>query len=236
MTHAQFDMTRWREHARAMVEDWLCNEFTWAGAALAQWVTSVQVRIGDAEPTTMWSRPNDIEPSPADVPILISQQRPRAALKAAVGDMWNPLWESAIESWALSGTWLHPETRWQIDQKTLAENTASLMIGCLDRTDPSRPRRYDPAVDPATHDIGVITFPINTFRLLDYLDAGYPIESATVMVAADAVTDACIHESLELFQNHVGVPVLDPHTVAVVTTLTWNPPTANEHSLHERTL
>ncbi|MFE2852668.1 hypothetical protein ACFXJO_16240 [Streptomyces lavendulae] len=135
-------------------------------------------------------------------------------------NMWHPFWVEMVESWHLSGTWLHPETLFSIDQLAFAEQRAFLYVGCHDRGNPSAPRRYDPHRDPVTSDQGVITFPLRTFRALEFHRTGYCPEASLLLCAGTAVAESAVHEALEMHQSAPGVPVLDPHAVSCTINVT----------------
>ena len=134
--------------------------------------------------------------------------------------MWHPAWQELAEHWHLDGPWLHPETRYEIDPLRMSSDASCLLIGCVDREDPSLPRRYDPTLFPMTHDIGVIAFCLNPHRALELYHAGYDAATAMLMCAGTAVAAAAVHEALETFQVECGTPVLDPHSADVEATVT----------------
>ncbi|MCK2245431.1 MULTISPECIES: hypothetical protein [unclassified Crossiella] len=204
---ARFDPAHWREHACAQLETWLVQDFAWRGRPLSAYIAAVDVIFGDAVPLRVWQ--SDVD-SPVGVPPA-GPTEDSDLLDAAQFDMWHPAWDDLVDHWYLTGQWLHPETNLQIDHLLFAKDLGSLLIGCLDRNDPQAPRRYDPRLPPDLHDIGVITFPLYPHRTLEYLAAGHTPETAMLLCAGTAVAAAAIHESLELFQQAPGRPVLDPH-------------------------
>lgn len=208
----------WAGFARSLLHDWLGSQFRWRHTSLASMIAAVSVTIGDRRPLLVWtSRPSS--PSPLPAPGAPSAW----TLGDTVFDLWHPAWQELVEHWHLDGPWLHPETRFQIDQMCFAENLSSLLIGCPDRADPRAPRRYDPSLLPDTNDIGVIAFPLFPHRALDHLQIGYDPETAMLLCAGTAVVEAAVHEALELFQEQRGVPVLDPHSteLGVAVSVVW---------------
>ncbi|HEV7976564.1 hypothetical protein [Amycolatopsis sp.] len=131
-------------------------------------------------------------------------------------DMGHPVWPDSVEQWHLTGRWLHPDMCFQADRLSFADDAASLLIGCVDREDPSAPRRFDPGLAPDLHDIGVIAFPLSPHRALTHRWAGHEPDAATLLCAATAVAEAAVHESLELFQSATS-----SHGCAGFPTLSW---------------
>jgi hypothetical protein len=203
---ASFVMPVWVGYTSALLQDWLATQFTWNGTPLSHSIAAVTVRVGAGPHVLVWTGPAEpTAPLPAPGP-------PAAwRLDETVFSMWHPAWQDLTERWHLDGPWLHPETRYQIDPMRFADNTASLLVGCVDREDPARPRRYDPTLLPDTNDIGVIVFSLCPHRALDKLHDGYDADTAMLLCAGTAVVEAAVHEALETFQVHQGTPVLDPH-------------------------
>lgn len=202
-----------------MVEQWL-NDFFWKDIPLGHFVTGVDVAFLDGPATPLWRSKAPCRALPADPPL---EDAP--PLDEAFYDMWHPLWYELIDTWHLTGTWLHPETSYCIDQLAFAEQRAYLYIGCHDRENPSKPRRYDASLSPITHDQGVIAFPLRTFRALEFHAAGYCPEAAMLLCASTAVVESAVHEALEMHQSFPGQPIPDPHTadLTIDVIIHWGP-------------
>jgi hypothetical protein len=211
---AGFALTVWAGHARALLSDWLDGQFTWRGVPLSTMIASVDVTFGLGSAVPVWTSHDDQAvtlPVPATfLPALLDGAQPDAYAEDAF-DMWHAAWQDLTEHWYLEGRWLHPETRWQIDPMPFASNTACLLIGCVDREDPARPRRYDPTLLPATHDIGVIAFGLSPHRAWNYYRVGCAADNAMLLCAGTAVVEGAVHEALETFQTELGAPAIDPH-------------------------
>lgn len=127
-------------------------------------------------------------------------------------DVWHPAWEEACETLlTLDGPWLHPETRWLLDPYAIASYRSALMIGCVDRDDPTAPRRFDAASDPVMTEQDVVSFPVSPGAVLNATAAGFAGNELGVAVAATLMFESGVHEGFELFQRERGVPVFDPH-------------------------
>lgn len=140
-------------------------------------------------------------------------------------DPWHEAWNEPAERLAtLTGPWLHPHTRFQVtDPPALASGAASLLIGCVDRNDPTAGRPlWDPTLDPFFNDIGVIGFPVSPAPMVAVLSDGYTGRTAGTWGACIAVVCAAAHEAMELTQISPGVPVIDPHASDVSVTVTVN--------------
>jgi hypothetical protein len=74
--------------------------------------------------------------------------------------------------WCLAGSWLHPETSFEIDQFAFAANTGNLLIGCVDRTDPNVRKPLNPHLSLYSTDQGVIVVRLFPFRALHFLHRG----------------------------------------------------------------
>jgi hypothetical protein len=199
----------WAIGGAALVEEWMAD-FSWGTVPLNRFVSHVDVAVNGCPASTLWrsarlARPLPSQPSVAGLP----------PLEEALFNMWHPAWLELADVWRLEGRWLHPETRFSIDQLTLAENRAGLLIGCRDRSNPSAARRYDPQRDPVLTDQGVIAFPLRGWRAIELLYDGYGPETAMLLCAGTAVAEAAVHESLEMHQASPGQPVLDPHAPGV---------------------
>lgn len=207
----------WPEHGEKFVGEWL-NEFFWRDAPLSRFIESIKVSFQKGPFVTLWrsSTPCQELPKGDRIDGLPS-------LDDAQFNMWHPVWPEFVESWHLSGKWLHPETYFSIDQKAFAESNAHLLVGCRDREDPYSPRRYDPDRNPMSHDQGVIAFPIRTLRSLDFYEEGYCPEASMLLCAGTAVVESSVHEALEMHQASPGQPVLDPHSqgLTVDVTIHW---------------
>ncbi|MCZ0984203.1 hypothetical protein O1L60_46440 [Streptomyces diastatochromogenes] len=103
----------------------------------------------DGPATPLWRSKASCRALPADPPL-----KDLPPLDEAFYNMWHPLWYELVDTWHLTGTWLHRETSYCIDQLAFAEQRAYLYIGCYDRENPSRPRRYDASLSPVFHDQG----------------------------------------------------------------------------------
>jgi hypothetical protein len=209
--------TPWAANGEAMVEQWL-HDFFWREVPLARFITGVDVAFQGGPATALWR-------GAASCRALPSGRRLGSLppLDEAFFNMWHPLWVELLDAWHLTGTWLHPESSFCIDQLAFAEQRAYLYVGCRDRENPSAPRRYDAGRSPISHDQGVIAFPLRTFRALEYYAAGYCPEAAMLLCAGTAVVESAVHEALEMHQSSPGTPVLDPHAadLTIDVTVHW---------------
>ncbi|MBD0673976.1 hypothetical protein [Streptomyces sp. CBMA156] len=206
--------TPWADHAAAMADQWL-HDFAWRGMPLAEFVTGIDVSFQSGPATPLWRSKGLGHPLPSDpAPTELG------SLDNAPFDMWHLWWFHLVGAWHLTGTWLHPETSFSIDQFAFAEQQAHLYVGCHDRENPTAPRRYDPSLNPVTNDQGVVVFPLRTFRTLDFHAAGYGPEASMLLCAGTAVAESAIHEALEMHQLFPGQPVLDPHIAGLTIDVT----------------
>lgn len=209
----------WAGHANALLQDWLATQFTWRETPLSRMIAAVAVSVGPTPLLPVWAgRDEPTAPLPApNSPALWP-------LDETMFSMWHPAWQDLVEHWHLDGPWLHPETRFEIDQLRFAENAACLLVGCVDRAAPAAPRRYDPTRHPASNDIGVVAFGLCPHRAFGHFHDGYDAETAMLLCAGTAVVEAAVHEALETFQVELGVPVLDPHDrdVHVAVQVRWH--------------
>lgn len=203
-----FDIQEWSTHISFMIEEWLAKDFTWDDVPLSTYIKSVDVaHLGYH--TVRQSSTAAVDLQTPDHNLELSMP----SLDDAFYTMWHPVCLELIESWALQGRWLRPETDWHNnDQMVFSNNTGHLLVGVPDRENPASPRRYDPDQNPAFHDIGVVAFPIRPFRAVDYLQAGHSPSQAMLLCAGTAVAESVVHEALEMYQYNRGIPVLDPHT------------------------
>jgi hypothetical protein len=208
-----FPLEEWRDHARALVDEWL-QDFAWRGDPLSTWIRTVSIRFGfgDKPHRLLWKSSSSagaclVATYPAD---------DLGQIEDAWYNMWHPVWPDLVSSWHLMGRWLHPETAFQVDQKLFADGYGSLLIGCLNREDLTAPRRFDPDLVPDMHDIGVIAFPLHPHQALIHRWAGYSPETTMLLCAGNAVAAAAVHEAFETFQRGPGQPVLDPHETPTV--------------------
>lgn len=92
----------WAVHGAVMVEQWL-SDFFWKSTPLDHFVTGVDVVFQDGPATPLWrskapGRALPAGPSLKDLP----------PLDEAFYNMWHPLWYELVDTWHLTGTWLHP--------------------------------------------------------------------------------------------------------------------------------
>lgn len=198
--------TPWAVRGAAMVGQWL-HDFAWNGTPLTEYIARVDVAFYEQTATPLWCSEVPGRPLPSG-PLLVNLP----PLHDAPFDMYHPLWFELVNVWALTGAWLHPETRFCVDQLAFAQQRAYLYVGCHDRENPSGPRRFDPDRRPDLHDQGVLAFPLRTFRALEFQAAGHCPEAAMLLCAGTAVVESAVHEALEMHQSSPGEPVLDPHS------------------------
>ncbi|MEV5282697.1 hypothetical protein ACFYMW_36060 [Streptomyces sp. NPDC006692] len=199
----------WAIGGAALVEEWMAD-FIWGAVPLDRFVSHVDVAVNGDSARTLWRSAYLGRSLPAQPPLA-----GLPPLEDALFNMWHPVWLELADTWRLEGRWLHPETLFCIDQLTLAENRAGLLIGCRDRSAPTTARRYDPQRDPVLTDQGVIAFPLRGWRAAELLYDGHGAEAAMLLCAGTAVAEAAVHEALEMHQSAPGRPVLDPHTPGV---------------------
>lgn len=198
-----FDLSAWRQHAAGLLRTWLTEDFNWGDSPLGVFIGAVTATLDDGTAFPLWG----------DHPHLASSI-PEASidLEAAEHDPWHPAWFDLVSApWELKGRWLHPDTCFEIDQFVFAKNGGNLLIACTDRGQPGSEPRLDPTRSPYFTDQGVIATPMFPHRALRYLEAGYTPTEALLLLAGTAVTEFCVHEALETFQNVPGRPVWDPH-------------------------
>ncbi|MGW2986422.1 hypothetical protein [Streptomyces goshikiensis] len=206
--------TAWADHAAAVAEQWL-HDFAWRNVPLARFISGIDVSFHCGLATPLWrgkAPARDLPSGPATEGV--------PPLDDAPFNMWHPLWFDLVGAWHLTGTWLHPESSFSIDQLAFAEQRAYLYVGCHDRENPTAPRRYDASRSPLFHDQGVIAFPLRTFRALKFHEAGHCPEASMLLCAGTAVAESAVHEALEMHQSHPGEPVLDPHTAGLTIDVT----------------
>lgn len=223
---AGFDAEVFALHARALLKQWM-SDFRWQGRPLADRVAAVTAYVND-DRWLLWNA-STVDTRPAPRPPVTEPTLPES-LAGAVGDWTHPAWGQLAEAWALTGRWLHPQTRWSIDPIALARNGGQLYIACVDRHAPHAPRRYDPArdadTDPHTTDLGVIAFPLHPHQALVHLAAGLSPAAAMLAVAGTGLVAAGVHEALETFQRSPGEPIWDPHLPGppLTASLLWRDP------------
>lgn len=191
-----------------MVESWL-HDFSWRDVPLGRFISGIDVAFQGGPATPLWRN---------QAPCALPSGTPLGGLPPsdeAPFNMWHPLWAELVDVWHLTGTWLHPESLFSIDQLAFAEERAYLYVGCHDRENPLAPRRYDPNCSPIFSDQGVIAFPLRTFRALEFHSTGNCPEVSMLLCAGTAVAESAVHEALEMHQSHPGEPVLDPHTAGL---------------------
>ncbi|HWU06064.1 MAG TPA: hypothetical protein VN520_06675 [Streptomyces sp.] len=199
----------WAIAGAALVDEWMAD-FTWGTVPLNQYISHVDVAVNGDSARTLWRSAHPAWSLPAHPPLA-----GLPPLDDALFNMGHPVWLELADAWRLEGRWLHPETRFSIDQLTLAEIRAGLLIGCRDRSIPTAARRYDPQRDPVLTDQGLIAFPLRGWRAAELLYDGHGAEAAMLLCAGTALAEAAVHEAFEMHQSAPGQPVLDPHTPGV---------------------
>lgn len=198
----------WQAHVAEFLTAWLAD-FSWRGAPITRLLghMTLTVRTESGQHVLVGTvRGTPFEPS--------ARQPTRAAVLAAAAlDDWrNPLWWTLIDEWKLAGRWLHPDMANSLDPMVWQQNRAVLPIGCLDASNPTAPRRFDPSKQAWCHDLGVIDFPARIHRVFDLLARGFSPGDAVEAAACMALLEAGVHEAMEMFDLRGGKPAWSPHT------------------------
>lgn len=223
-------MPVWQAHCRALLTQWLGEDFTWAGLPLAHYIAAIIAHLSDGQNLPLWGDETLTHAAdhghPAGATLGSSAPLPDQ-LAEAQHDPWHPVWCAlASAPWRLEGRWLHPETACKIDQFAFAGNVGNLLIGCVDRANPAVRKPLNPHASPYGTDQGVIAVPLFPFRTLHFLQQGFDPEQALLLLAGTSVTEFGVHEALETFQRVPGTPVWDPHDSIhpLTVTITWTEP------------
>lgn len=211
LTVNTLDLARLAEHTQQFLTGWFAD-FAWHGTNPAEHLARVEAAItspGNSAPSvvTLWTNSTVTAPAQRNLPPL-----DMAVFDEMTGDEFDERWTDLLDSYDLTGTWLHPDTNWEIDPLAWATNRSALYVGTLDRDDPTAPRRYDAARSTMSNDLGVVCFPLRAqWRGPELLGRGVTATDATKYLVLLALTEAGVHESLEMHQAVPGVPVIDPH-------------------------
>lgn len=212
------DPQAWLDHMSQFLTSWL-DDFTWNARPLAAHLNSVAVEI-QGHSRRIWTRPADLDPVRLPGP---GSPATAETLDRMLETAWCTEWADLVNEWRLAGTWVHPDVSSSLDQLSWHDRLAVLPIGCLDQADPAAPRRFDPTKMAWANDLGVIEFPVRTYRCLDWLAAGYPPAAAVLLLAGTTVLEAGAHEAMEMYDLRDGRPAWSPHAapVPVTVTATW---------------
>lgn len=198
---------RWAASLGPFLEGWL-SDFSWHGTP---WVAkSLRISCGTQQ-LDLYGPPSSRE---APGPLV-----DKASAIAMIESPWRDEWIDVLEELCagkLEGTWLHPDWLYELDQLNLAENTASLPIGCLDQTNPTLPRRFDPARASWAHDLGVVNFPLHSRdRCVQWTAERVPPATQASLLIASVLYETGVHESLELHQSRPGKAWINPHRTEI---------------------
>jgi hypothetical protein len=199
-------------HAQTFLAEWLAD-FTWDGKPMTGALSSITAHVStDQGPVpgtgmTLWVNTADSWLGPAGV------LAPDAGTGLAMSeDPFHETWDDLIDGYRLAGTWLHPDTLFEVDPYSWATGRAALAVGTRDRNDPTAPRRYNPDLRCDINDLGVVYFPVRAaFRAPEWIADGHSPERTSLLVIATALAEAGCHEALEMHQTTPGQPVWDPH-------------------------
>lgn len=202
----------WASKLASFLEEWLAG-FSWSGSPWT--MHSLRVSCG-ALSVDLYGQPTALDP-----PRFSPEGRALALrmLETPWCDEWIAILE-ALCSGRLEGTWLHPDWIFNLDQLALAEGGTSLPIGCLDRRDPSLPRRFDSTKAAWAHNLGVVDFPLHSRdRCIQWSAEEVPPTRQAALLIGAALIEAAIHESLELCLRGPGEPWINPHRIRIYSCL-----------------
>lgn len=196
------------EAIRVMVNDWLQHRFEWDGTPIGDLVAHVQVEF-DGEVVDVWGT------DPGFVPAAAPSNGDQVNWDALSAAFHNEDGTSRFD-----GLLIHPHTKFSADA---LETLAWVVIGCLERNDPTGPYHLDPKTVELP-DTRVIMTPhpvtTNARRLLNVHGWDYPKIAAGT--TAYLVAKLAAHEALELHQSTPGVPEVDPHKHQIPCSVTFH--------------
>jgi hypothetical protein len=179
---------------------------------LADWLAAFRI-AGRVLPALRW------EPTAA-MPVNLPSGHVDT-LTAMGDDPWHDHWVTAGEALAsLTGTWLHPETRWSCDPYAIWRTHAGIFIGCCDLDTPDAPRRFDAAADCLARDIGVIAFPYPAATIYQLVAGGASGDALGVAGVTVALCAAGLHEAYEHAARRLGRVDLNPHRADMFAAIT----------------
>jgi hypothetical protein len=212
VTAPEVDVPAFTAHTQQFLTGWL-NDFAWEGQPLAGALTSITghaLRSDETGPEmVLWQRTGDAWLSPLDE---APGSPDMTVWTALTEDPFDERWDDVVEEYRLTGTWLHPDTTWDLNGYAWATGASALAVGTLDRDDPTAPRKFDPAQRCDVNDLGVIFFPTRAmFRLPEWIAAGHTPARACIYTIVAALAEGGTHESMEMWQSEPGRPIWDPH-------------------------